>query len=568
MRKYNYDKLPSSTAIRLVHLAAGGSGAPLRSHIVTTTLEAGTVYEAVSYVWGDEIDKEPIQVGKNRQLFITKNLAAALLRFRDPSSVRTLWIDSISIDQGNTEEKKTQVPLMGRIFREASRVLIWLGEGPDLETAAKLNNCVERLNAAYPLIFDLSVTDPKFNDLLPKNHKLTELFGFKRPCHDRLHQILNLPVLNSAGFQALLELMRSPWFFRAWTWQEQFVARESILHWGESMWDSTELAMACISVVRIREFTGLALEYGNEGGNALTMLLDEELKETVDFGELLKVRKGADCKYPHDLLYSLLGAGWDCPDIPIDYEQPFETLFARFTWQFMYQQGELSILRQVEREYQSSDLPTWVPDWRVKLIGSYDAPLTISGDFRYRATGSSRMTGSLSSDCKIMSLSGICWDSIKAVHLCNERGLVQWLSVMFASSEQLEKLYSPTNESLDRALHRVWYLDTLDFMGGDKPTRWQPDSHDKYDEINRNYSLNEEAAIKHGKSITAFVRIGHGRSVFVTKGGKLGMAADTIQPGDNIALLLGGDLLCARLYGWRRPHRGQRGRGSSMETNR
>jgi hypothetical protein len=52
MRPYKYDKLPSSTAIRLVHLAAGISEDPLQCHIVTTTLEAGSVYEAISYVWG------------------------------------------------------------------------------------------------------------------------------------------------------------------------------------------------------------------------------------------------------------------------------------------------------------------------------------------------------------------------------------------------------------------------------------------------------------------------------------------------------------------------------------
>jgi hypothetical protein len=39
-------------AIRLVHLAAGISEDPLQCHIVTTTLEAGSVYEAISYVWG------------------------------------------------------------------------------------------------------------------------------------------------------------------------------------------------------------------------------------------------------------------------------------------------------------------------------------------------------------------------------------------------------------------------------------------------------------------------------------------------------------------------------------
>lgn len=40
-----------------------------------------------------------------------------------------LWIDTICIDQQNADEKALQIPLMGEIYRRATEVTIWLGEG-------------------------------------------------------------------------------------------------------------------------------------------------------------------------------------------------------------------------------------------------------------------------------------------------------------------------------------------------------------------------------------------------------------------------------------------------------
>jgi hypothetical protein len=104
---------------------------------------------------------------------------------------------------------------------------------------------------------------------------------------------------------------------------------------------------------------------------------------------------------------------------------------------------------------------------------------------------------------------------------------------MFDSPERQEKLYNPTKESLGRALRRVRLLDTTVSMTrrGEDIARWGPDSHDQYEatESNRFPGI-------------GYAWLNEGRVVFITKGGKLGMAADTIQPGDVIALLLGGDL--------------------------
>lgn len=60
---------------------------------------------------------------------MTRKLHLALKRLRHGGSgkYRCLWIDSLCIDQSNGIERNHQVSHMGRIYRNAQRVLVWLG---------------------------------------------------------------------------------------------------------------------------------------------------------------------------------------------------------------------------------------------------------------------------------------------------------------------------------------------------------------------------------------------------------------------------------------------------------
>ncbi|KAF1993408.1 hypothetical protein P154DRAFT_417563, partial [Amniculicola lignicola CBS 123094] len=49
------------------------------------------------------------------------------LRFPDKRQ-RFLWIDALCVSQDDYMEKEKQVNRMGSIYREAKRVLIWLGQ--------------------------------------------------------------------------------------------------------------------------------------------------------------------------------------------------------------------------------------------------------------------------------------------------------------------------------------------------------------------------------------------------------------------------------------------------------
>ncbi|KAF5676560.1 heterokaryon incompatibility protein [Fusarium heterosporum] len=77
-----------------------------------------TRYAALSYVWGDM--KNPVSVSINGMPFlIGTNLHSALRQLRKNSIRDWLWVDSLCIQQTNSDEKSYQVNQMGIIFSSA-----------------------------------------------------------------------------------------------------------------------------------------------------------------------------------------------------------------------------------------------------------------------------------------------------------------------------------------------------------------------------------------------------------------------------------------------------------------
>ena len=134
MSSYKYVQLPlPGDYIRLLCLLPNKSekDEPLHCKLHNYSLQKSSPrthrYEALSYVWGDSHERLPIYVDGD-QLLITRNLYAALLRLRDHSFERMVWIDAICIDQENPEERGRQVQLMAKIYSNALCVIVWLGE--------------------------------------------------------------------------------------------------------------------------------------------------------------------------------------------------------------------------------------------------------------------------------------------------------------------------------------------------------------------------------------------------------------------------------------------------------
>ena len=99
-------------------------------------------YEALSYVWGNPHETLPIYVDED-QFLVTVNLYAALLRLRDPSFERIIWVDAVCINQADKQEKEHQIQSIVKIYSQAHRVTVWLGQAADNSDRA-----VEEIRAA------------------------------------------------------------------------------------------------------------------------------------------------------------------------------------------------------------------------------------------------------------------------------------------------------------------------------------------------------------------------------------------------------------------------------------
>jgi len=91
-----------------------------------------TPYKALSYAWVNEMVEESNRkqeriICNNKPVWISDNLHAALKTFRHPTSILTLWVDFLCINQQDVEERNRQVGKMRSIYSNCEEVLIWLG---------------------------------------------------------------------------------------------------------------------------------------------------------------------------------------------------------------------------------------------------------------------------------------------------------------------------------------------------------------------------------------------------------------------------------------------------------
>ncbi|KAH7094307.1 heterokaryon incompatibility protein-domain-containing protein [Paraphoma chrysanthemicola] len=126
MTQYSHKPLSSRKSIRVLELQPGQPGDTLRGKLIEVPLTENTIFDALSYCWGEpKFDSDFICDGKIYQ--VTKSLATALNHIRNINEPITVWIDQLSIDQTNVDERNSQVQMMGSIFSMARNVLVWLG---------------------------------------------------------------------------------------------------------------------------------------------------------------------------------------------------------------------------------------------------------------------------------------------------------------------------------------------------------------------------------------------------------------------------------------------------------
>jgi hypothetical protein len=152
-------------------------------------------YFPLSYVWGDRTDEPHIYLNGTRYN-VTKNLYAALQHMRHPEEGRLLWIDALCINHRDIDERSRQVMRMKDIYKNAKRVIIWIG---DYAPHTK-----EQVETAFEYT----------SQLFQKIGKIDEV---------SLREYMKDTDLQIA--QHIAEIMLRPWFSRIWIIQESAVCK-------------------------------------------------------------------------------------------------------------------------------------------------------------------------------------------------------------------------------------------------------------------------------------------------------------------------------------------------------
>ncbi|KAK5311424.1 hypothetical protein LTR70_008785 [Exophiala xenobiotica] len=262
-----------------------------------------------------------------------------------------MFVDALCIDQRNVEEKNTQVPLMGRIYGQATVVRCWL----DLPAAGS-DRAME--------ILKLSSEDQLMKDMV----------------------VAGLPV-DLEDLASLTDLLMRPYWRRAWILQEVVLARQAILYCGKYRLISHHLPT--FSQFSASVWSGVAnLTADNEPAAALSsnaamyLKVIDAVSNYIALSSMLARKCQGNLGWPntgelmvstaqlasvhHDHVYAILGTlepGLAQRVVP-NYAMSVSNVFRDFAFTYMDVRNSARLLaRSICLKPNSFDLPTWVPDF-------------------------------------------------------------------------------------------------------------------------------------------------------------------------------------------------------------
>ncbi|KAJ5420976.1 Heterokaryon incompatibility [Penicillium sp. CMV-2018d] len=386
---YEYEALKGRVLpLRLVELLPGTRQEDITCRMYETSLDECTgSYEALSYVWGSDSEKTPIQIN-GRTLEIGLNLRLALFNLRELDKPRTLWVDAICIRQDCISERNQQVAVMDEIYRRARRTVVWLRDEVKGETSAAISMLEALAKDAISRSQERSshgdgngeVENIVHLNNLPES--MIEKAGVTDPMFDRYQ--------NDA---TAIHLLRSQWWYRAWTLQEILLASKAITVIGRYSidWDHLRIgvnhglglgiwAPISMGIIRDPNLTPfLSLQW---------LRLKRQTQDPKEPpGQVLlnllfqcRFRKASD---PHDKIYSLLGLIASTGSNPLvapipahpplgikpDYSSPVDIIYTDVARQMILVSNTLDVLGgcggspPTPALDPSLTLPSWVPDW-------------------------------------------------------------------------------------------------------------------------------------------------------------------------------------------------------------
>jgi len=275
-------------AFRLLHLLKG-KWPDIECTMYQAYLDGDDIipYDALSYTWGGT-DKTSTVIVNGKYLDVTANLYSALRHLRSETEDKVLWVDAICIDQNNKRERGHQVQQMCKIYSQAEKVIVWLGQATRetdllLESLQRLENLSTRDGHGYRY-WELEQWT-QFWLSVPKNPDSELRYG------------LGL-------------LLSRPWFRRVWILQEIANAKKASILCGTKSVRAHTFALAP-SLIGIKP---------ERHCRAVLDIMPGSLREKTwwaenrDLYNLLLKFSESEASDPRDKVYALLGISSDAQD--------------------------------------------------------------------------------------------------------------------------------------------------------------------------------------------------------------------------------------------------------------
>ncbi|KAJ8112468.1 hypothetical protein OPT61_g5172 [Boeremia exigua] len=368
MAEYEYDGL-TSNAFRYMVLLPGVSGDPLRCSLHTSHLDQAR-FEAVSYVWGTDHRTHDI-VCDGKVMKITSNLYKVLQRVRLPDTSRNIWADSICINQKNLQEKSRQVTIMGRIYRKAERVLIYMGStgqehGP--EVLSLLQDVRDMINMGLAQV-QKSLEAIKISGYSDPETDIWDTFPHSEP---------NALVLRDPRWASVCVLVEQEWFHRGWVVREAGLAQEGVVIWGQTEFKWDDLMRALVWRHR-RAFRTIAMPaedrirshleaYEARHQDTICVFYQWGSYRACSLLDYLHCARALRLKDPRDRIYAFLDLAEDSIrelDVVPNYNDPPLKVYHDFAINYIRTIENVEILNYVKHDESSlkSCFMSWAPDW-------------------------------------------------------------------------------------------------------------------------------------------------------------------------------------------------------------
>ncbi|KAE8451112.1 hypothetical protein EG329_004784 [Mollisiaceae sp. DMI_Dod_QoI] len=372
------------------------------------------------------------------------------------SMLGPIWIDALSINQEDKQERQEQVGLMSKIYKGARRVLVWLGKddhytAPALEylkrSKAKPAEIHKDLGMETRMYYEANFTDEEFESIIC-------FLGHRR------------------------------WFSRLWTIQETVLAQELSFLCGEYM-APLERIWAGASALRYRQDRiGLNPAYYNHPFERQVIWAAQFHRVGIRRHRMLQDISKLDCiglntlAFCHaqatdlrDKVFGLIGISrchHECLDEPLvaDYDLTVQEVFtnaARFALLSCPKIGALSFVQNVE-EKTTPYLPSWVPDLAVERVTGFN----FEESYLEAATTEKGSSFTLDFDGDVLVLAASLWDRVVEVGDSRANVRVGFLENSLKVFLNAGPEYSFTKESISVAMRRTLIADRLHIDSQDK----------------------------------------------------------------------------------------------------